>query len=56
MNGQDLLEAMSFIDESYIHQMETVQKPRRKVLRWQPVAVWLQQACAMWPVCSFLMC
>lgn len=38
MNGQDLLEAMSFIDESYIHQMETVQKPRRKVLRWQPVA------------------
>ena len=38
MNGQDLLEAMSFIDESYIHQMETVQKLRRKVLRWQPVA------------------
>lgn len=36
MNGQDMLEAMSFVDEKYIEDAETAPKIRR--LHWQPIA------------------
>lgn len=36
MNGKDLTEALSFIDESYIAEAETAGKVRR--IRWQPMA------------------